>query len=159
MYACATVCLRACEPILVCGRTFECPPFSYESTFQHFGKRFDKPQRQSKDHAESIDFVMLSSTVVPTWPQVVSAKRLDVYFLNPVQCSQKSSERAQNITELVAHRFHGAKNRYQNGLQRHRDPKRCQMPLDLDSKAMSTLRIILATILQRLLVCRQPNSV
>ena len=150
---------ESCEPILVCGRTFECPSVSYESTFQHFGKRFNKRQRQSKDHSESIDCVMLSSTVVPTWPQVVSAKRLDVYFLNPVQCSQKSSERAQNTTELLAHRFHRTKHRFQNGVQRHRDPKHCQMPLDFDSTAMSALRIILAAILQRLLVCRQPNSV
>ena len=34
---------------------------------------------------------------------------LDVYLLNPVQYSQKISERRQNTTELLAHRFHGPK--------------------------------------------------
>ena len=50
--------------------------------------------------------------------------------------------------ELLAHRIHGAKNLYLNGLQRYHDPKWCQMPLDLYSKAMWILRIILAAILQ-----------
>ena len=54
--------------------------------------------------------------------------------------------------ELLAHRIHGAKNLYLNGLQRYHDPKWCQMPLDLYSKAMWILRIILAAILRRLLV-------
>ena len=60
--------------------------------------------------------------------------------------------------ELLAHRIHGAKNLYLNGLQRYHDPKWCKMPLDLYSKAMWILRIILAAILRRLLVCRQRSS-
>ena len=50
--------------------------------------------------------------------------------------------------ELPAHRIHGAKNLYLNGLQRYHDPK-CKMPLDLYSKAMWILRIILTAILRR----------
>ena len=56
-------------------------------------------------------------------------RRLDVYLLNPVQCSQKISKRIQNTTELLAHRFHEAKHRYLNGLLRHHHLKWCQMPL------------------------------
>lgn len=50
------------------------------------------------------------------------------------------------------------KNRSVNSRERHHYPRRCQMRSDLYSNTMWILRIIVAAILQRLLVCRQPNS-
>ena len=50
---------------------------------------------------------------------------LDVYFLNPVQFSQKISERRQNASELLAHHLHGPEmSTGLNGLQRHADWKK-----------------------------------